>query len=105
MAVFVFAYRSAQAYNSTPESVAEWRAWFGNLGEHVVEVGQPVAQAASVGTCDTESTHLGGYSLISADDLDAALALAKGCPQLNRGGGIEIGQLVPVPAAASSAAE
>jgi len=105
MAVFVFAYRSTQDYNSTPESVSEWRAWFEGLGEHVVELGQPVATAASVGACDTESTRLGGYSLISADDLESAMALTRGCPQLSRGGGIEIGQLVPVPTAVSSAAK
>jgi hypothetical protein len=105
MAVFVFAYRSTQDYNSTPEGVIEWRAWFEGLGEHVVELGLPAAAAAGVGNCDTESTHLGGYSLISADDLESAMALTKGCPQLSRGGGIEIGQLVPVPEAVSSAAK
>ena len=34
---------------------------------------------------------LGGYSLIEADDLDAALELTTGCPVLASGGGVEVG--------------
>lgn len=30
---------------------------------------------------------------MTADDLDAALALAKGCPHLDAGGGVEVGKL------------
>jgi hypothetical protein len=36
---------------------------------------------------------LGGYSLITAGDLEAAVELAKGCPFLHQGGGIEVGEL------------
>ncbi|MCP4247070.1 MAG: hypothetical protein GY778_08475, partial [bacterium] len=31
-----------------------------------------------------------GYTLIDADSLDAAVALAKGCPILDSGGSIEV---------------
>jgi hypothetical protein len=46
----------------------------------------------TLGNCDAETT-LGGYSLIKADDLKAAVALAEGCPVLNEGGGVEVGEL------------
>jgi hypothetical protein len=46
----------------------------------------------TLGNCDAE-TALGGYSLIKADDLQAAVALAEGCPVLNEGGGVEVGEL------------
>ena len=39
------------------------------------------------------STTLGGYSLIRACDLDAAVALARGCPLLPHGGAVEICEL------------
>jgi hypothetical protein len=35
--------------------------------------------------------------MIHADDMESAMAIAKGCPHLERGGGIEVGQLGEVP--------
>jgi hypothetical protein len=43
------------------------------------------------------STRLGGYSIVTADDLDAALSLAKSCPSIERGGGVEVGLLADLP--------
>ena len=37
-----------------------------------------------------DRTKPGGYSMITADDLEAALTLAKGCPALREGGGVEV---------------
>jgi hypothetical protein len=37
-------------------------------------------------------TTLGGYTLICADDLEGAVALAKGHPLLHQGGGVEVGE-------------
>jgi hypothetical protein len=34
-----------------------------------------------------------GYTLVTADDLDAAVALARGCPFLQHDGGVEVGEL------------
>jgi hypothetical protein len=45
-----------------------------------------------VGNCGTE-TGLGGYTLIAADDLEGAVALARSCPLLAEGGGVEVGEL------------
>jgi hypothetical protein len=38
-------------------------------------------------------TTLGGYSLTRAGNLDAATALARGCPLLPQGGAVEICEL------------
>ena len=38
-------------------------------------------------------TELGGYSIVSADDLSAAVAIARSCPALSAGGGVEVGEL------------
>jgi hypothetical protein len=36
--------------------------------------------------------------MITADDLEAALTLAKGCPALWKGGVVEVGMLADLPA-------
>jgi hypothetical protein len=38
--------------------------------------------------------HLGGYFLVEADDLDAALALAARIPAVRMGGAVEVRPLV-----------
>jgi hypothetical protein len=101
MPTFVFAYRASGNYNSTPESAAAWKAWFDGIGDDLVDLGKPAVGAAAVGNCGP-GTALGGYSVVSAPDLDAALAVAKGCPQLSRDGGVEVAQLVDVPAVLSA---
>jgi hypothetical protein len=35
-----------------------------------------------------------GYSVVAAEDLDSALALAKDCPALRVGGGVEVGPVM-----------
>ena len=93
MPTFVFAYRNPTGYTRTPQSAAAWQAWFASMGGQLTDLGKPVVSRASLGECDPARTGLGGYSLITAPDLDAALAIAKGCPHLDRDGGIEVGQL------------
>ena len=53
----------------------------------------PDAARTALGNCSPDSTELSGYSLIQADDLEAATAIAKGCPHLERSGGVEVGLL------------
>ena len=72
--------------------MAAWNSWFQELGSHVVDAGNPVFERSTLGSTDTD-TVLGGYSLISAESLDAAVELARGCPTLQNGGGVEIGEL------------
>jgi hypothetical protein len=94
MANYVFIYRPPQNSASAPseEAFAAWTAWFERIGGSVVDRGAPVFDRSSLGSAPTD-TVLGGYSLVRADDLEAAVALAKGCPILERGGAVEVGQL------------
>jgi len=94
---FVFAYRNPVGYTPTPETRAAWTAWFEGMGPHLADLGKPAVARTALGNCGADSTELGGYSVIHADDLEAATAIAKGCPHLERGGGIEVGQLGDVP--------
>jgi hypothetical protein len=93
MPEFVFTYRSQTGYTPNEDTVAAWYAWFEGIGDHLVEMGRPVTERASIGESNPDRTQLGGYTIVRADDLDAAVAIAKGCPGLNFGGGVEVGQL------------
>jgi hypothetical protein len=49
-----------------------------------------VVGTQTLGKLDAQ-TRLGGYSMVTATDLEHATVLAKGCPALQLGGGVEIG--------------
>jgi hypothetical protein len=79
----------------------KWMAWFKTLTEtgHVVERGQPLERSGKIvnnGRMVTDGPFaeakdvVGGYSLIKARDISEAAELAKGCPILDRGGGVEV---------------
>ena len=94
MPQFVFTYRAPNSYAGSPDEVAKWRSWFEGLGEAVDVVGEPVFTRADVGECGP-STNLGGYSVISADSLADAAGLVEGCPIIDVGGGVVVGELTP----------
>ncbi len=61
----------------------EWMAWLQGLGEAVVEPGLPFSAPTRVntdGSSQALAKEFSGMSIIQADDLDAAVAIAKGCP-------------------------
>ncbi len=91
MATFVLSYRVPQAYTQgQPEAVAVWTGWFERLGARGVDPGHGVVESGSLGNIGP-GTRLGGYSVVIADDLEAAVAVASGCPSLTLGGGVEVG--------------
>jgi hypothetical protein len=93
MPMFVFTYRMPPGYvPGGPDTMAAWAAWFDSLGESLPDRGNPVFESAILGNCGPES-RLGGYSFVTADDLESAVALAKGSPALGDGGGVEVGAI------------
>jgi hypothetical protein len=80
-----------------PKIMEAWMNWFGGLGDRVVDNGNPVGMAKTVGSNGSVSDGGGanpvtGYSVIKADSLDQAVEMAKGCPHLMAGGSIEVGE-------------
>lgn len=71
-----------------------WWAWFGGLGDAVVDGGNPIGPSAAVTPDGTVSagapSGVSGYSIITADNLDAATGIAKSCPHLAAGGVVEV---------------
>jgi len=97
MAKYLLAYRGGGMPETEQEQakvMEAWGAWFGQLGAAVADPGNPVSQAKTIGADGSVSgdgrSSLSGYSVISADSLDAAIALAKGCPVLQGGASIEV---------------
>jgi hypothetical protein len=74
--------------------MAEWNDWFQGVGGAIVDMGNPFGASGEVGADGSVSqggpSGLTGYSILTAESLDAATALAKGCPILTDGGSIEV---------------
>jgi hypothetical protein len=96
MATFLFAYRMPENYTpGRPAAIAAWSAWFESMGANVAERGNPVYDSGTLGNGGA-GTRPAGYSLVTGDDLEAAVALARGCPVLGGGGGVEVGEITVV---------
>lgn len=97
MGKYVLAYRGGQMADSDEERqavMAAWGAWFGALGPAIVDGGNPFGASKTVGAGgsvgDGAPSGLTGYSMISADTIDAAAGMAQGCPVLSSGGAVDV---------------
>ena len=74
----------------------DWEAWFGKLGKNLVDGGNPFTPKAKTVGSDGKVTDgpvggmASGYSVIMADSLDAAVAVAKDCPVVKGGAKITV---------------
>jgi hypothetical protein len=69
----------------TAEVKKAWMDWFTDIGDHIVDSGNPFSMGREVtktGTRDLplEPTSLTGYCIINAESLDHAEKLLEGCP-------------------------
>lgn len=102
MANYLLAYTGggmAETEVEREKAMAAWGQWFGKLGSAVVEPGNPVGASTSIGANGSNGvaqSGLTGYSVISADSLDAAAALVKDCPILDGGGKVDVYETIQV---------
>ena len=89
----VLTFRGATDRTLSDAEGAAWMSWFGELGAAIVDPGAQVGGTSVLGAVPSP-TAVTGYTIIQAEDLDAAVALAKGCPGLSQGGGVEVGELI-----------
>ena len=94
MSSYVLVFRVPPNAKATPAEESAWGAWFQELGGAVSDFGHRVGQATTLG--NESAQQLGGYVVIAADDMEHATQLAKGCPGLQNGGSVEIGEAVPM---------
>ena len=100
MADFMLVYHGGKKPD-TPEEGAEhmerWKAWLAGLGDAVVNPGTPVGMSKTVsadGVADDGGANpVSGFSVLRADDMDAAIEMTKACPFIEMGT-IEVAQMM-----------
>jgi hypothetical protein len=105
MADFLLVYRGG-SMPETEEAQAKvmdaWTAWFGQLGGALKDGGNPFTPVSKTVSADgsisdtTSAPPATGYTIITADSLDVAVDLAKGCPVLEGGASVEVYETFPV---------
>jgi len=101
---FLLAYHGGGMPESQEEQakvMAAWGAWFGSAGGAITDPGNPVSQSRTIAPDGSVSQGGGanpvsGYSLLEAESLDAAVAIAQGCPVLQGGATIEVAETFDV---------
>jgi hypothetical protein len=94
MANYVFSFRVPADYRPDGGTPAEWQVWFGGLGSALVDVGNAVSAYESLGEVGGSDSRMVAYSVVSAEDMESALALANDCPVMRVGGGVEVGPVM-----------
>jgi hypothetical protein len=98
MPQFIFSYRSAKGAAADPDGLKAWSAFINDvIAPSVTDPGWPVFEPAVVLGEAGPSTQLGGYAIVTADDLQTAVSMAEHCPTITRGGGVEVAVLAPLP--------
>lgn len=80
---------------------AKYKTWLSELGDAAVVAAQPLGPAKRVSAQDVvddaDPAAMNGYTIVRADDLDAAIAIAQRCPFLDVGGTLRVAQLMSMP--------
>jgi hypothetical protein len=81
--VYIY-YAGTSSDGGSPE---EWGAWFGKLGDKLIDGGNPFndgGQAVSPsGVMAVHDNPATGYSIVEAASMDEATEIAKGCPLMS----------------------
>lgn len=104
MATYLLAFHGGgmpETDEARAQVMAAWGKWYEDLGPAVVDTGNPVGRTSTIQSTGAVSDGGGanpvsGYTVIKADTMDAAVAMARGCPILQGGGSIEVGETFSV---------
>lgn len=87
MANFVFLYHGGEmpeGEDAQKKMMDAWMAWFGQLGDSMVDGGNPIAPGAKKisgeGAVSDAGSDVTGYTVIKADSMAEAVEKAKSCP-------------------------
>lgn len=100
MPKYILSYRPAKDLDALadPSALPAWGKFLNEVvAPNVVDPGWPVFEPSAVIGETGPSARLGGYSIVTADNLEAAVSMAKRCPNVERGGGVEVGLLAELP--------
>jgi hypothetical protein len=97
MAKFLVTYHGGGAPNSDQIEAAQaaFGKWLSETGKSVSDPGTPLAMVAQVANgIPAAKSEIGGYSIIEAESVDAAVALLRKHPFVARGGTLQVNQQV-----------
>ena len=76
----------------------KYMSWLNSLGSSAVSPANPLKNTNTVNPDGTITTSgkstMSGFTIIKADSMEEALAVAKACPFLEVGGSLEVSELV-----------
>lgn len=105
MSDFVFLYHNGGAQASPEQmqkTMQKWVSWMKELGDkgHIKDPGHPLENTGRVvkgkpgavtdGPYAEAKDVIGGYTLVTAKNIDQAAQLSKGCPIFEAGGYVEV---------------
>jgi hypothetical protein len=111
MTEFIYLYRGGERPESPDEGQKEmqkWMAWMKELGEkgHLKATGSPLERTGKLvsgnqkvvsdGPFAEAKDLIGGYTLITAKDIDEAVDLSKGCPIFLSNGAVEVRPILQI---------
>jgi len=80
---------------------AKYKEWLASLGDAAVSPANPLKDTHTVNPDRTvtqvSATTMSGYTVVEADSIDSALAMARACPFLDIGGSLEVSELMQMP--------
>ncbi|MEH6578576.1 MAG: YciI family protein [Amphritea sp.] len=101
MPQFIIVYLGGEQPSSPEEGkqhFAKYKEWLSSLGDSAVSPANPLKHTNTVNPDGTVThggtTLMSGYTVIDAESMDAALAIAKACPFLEIGGSLEVSELM-----------
>ncbi len=104
MPKFVFAYHGGPKSMTAEAGKAHmkaWMDWMDSLGSAALDRGLPVGPSRTVGPDGVSdgggADPLSGFSVIQAEDMAAALAMARRSPHIDVGGTIEVAPAMDLP--------
>ena len=100
MPEFIFAYHGGKMPETDEQKeivMGRWRDWMEKHKTALVNPGNPVGLSKTVSADGVEdhggANPLSGYSIVAADDIDGAIAIAKESPHMD-GGTIEVAPII-----------
>jgi hypothetical protein len=99
MTQYLFTYRLVPGYDwfGDPTGLSDWQTFLETIEPNMVDPGWPSFEPTTLIGETGPSTQVGGFSVVTADSLNEALAMAKGVPTVTRGGGVEVAVLAELP--------
>ncbi len=86
---YVLAYHGSKRPKDGAQYMARWKTWMDGLGAAIVNRGVPVGKSKTVSasgvTDDGGPNPLAGFTIVKADNIEAAIGMAKQCPHLEIG--------------------